>query len=536
MYVKGKTEKYSLEDVVKILVAEHPREILCDKQPMRCQKDATFLINTSKVKLQDIPFDDNGSYSGSGSHTWTYEVVGDPNNMVFRSRKREKPEESTRYIYLRRIYRACKASGDFRQVVSYLEDANGNVVNNTALLQYNFKGKVHSFDAKPHGNRKSSSGPFLPTNKTTKEEIRKEAKQSKPQKAVLKLAQGKDLLSAHSSAETPRDKKQVYNFKHNERLKTSNLQGIKDEIYAIMLQAAAEEEEGEEPFVHSIASWPEPMCILGFQYQFHDIARFGTDPSAHCLLAIDTTFNLGSFYVTPTSYRNLLLESTRTGKNPLFLGPTLIHMTRSYAAYSHLLAKLKEVEPNIDDVSATITDGEPGLAKALDTFLRHSIKLRCLGHFRQNVKEELKKLGIRGRQEKYFLDKIFGSVCNEVRVEGLLDAKDEVEFDSLLLASKREMTEKECEVRPGAEPSFYNWILKHEALMKKSMILGVRSAAGLNQEDSCTTNDAESNNHVLKSAADHEEMSSVEFICLSKSLAFNQRQEVVRAVLKSGQY
>ena len=37
--------------------------------------------------------------------------------------------------------------------------------------------------------------------------------------------------------------------------------------------------------------------------------------------------------------------------------------------------------------------------KALDTFLRISIKLRCLGHFRPNVKEELKKLGIRGAQD-----------------------------------------------------------------------------------------------------------------------------------------
>ena len=31
--------------------------------------------------------------------------------------------------------------------------------------------------------------------------------------------------------------------------------------------------------------------------------------------------------------------------------------------------------------------------KALDTYLRNSIKLRCLGHFRQNIKDELKKPG-----------------------------------------------------------------------------------------------------------------------------------------------
>ena len=55
--------------------------------------------------------------------------------------------------------------------------------------------------------------------------------------------------------------------------------------------------------------------------------------------------------------------------------------------------------------------------------------------------------------------------------------------------------EKECELKPDAEPSFYSWI----------MILGVRSFAGLSRDDSCTSNDAESNNHVLKSSADKEE-------------------------------
>ena len=45
-----------------------------------------FLIDTSRVKVQDLPYDDNGSYVGGGSHTWTYKVVGgDPNNVEFES-------------------------------------------------------------------------------------------------------------------------------------------------------------------------------------------------------------------------------------------------------------------------------------------------------------------------------------------------------------------------------------------------------------------------------------------------------------------
>ena len=180
----------------------------------------------------------------------------------------------TQFIYLRRLYRTSKASPDFRQIVSYLEDVKENIINNTALLQYIFKGEEHPLEVQPHGNRKTSSGPFLlPTNKITKAQIREELKKTKPKKALFKLGESKDLLSAVSSAEVPRDRKQLYNFKHNERVKSTNLQGKKDDIYAVMVQAAAEQEEGEEQFIpHSMASWPEPMCILGYQYQFHDIA------------------------------------------------------------------------------------------------------------------------------------------------------------------------------------------------------------------------------------------------------------------------
>ena len=172
---------------------------------------------------------------------------------------------------------------NFRQIVSYLEDVKGNIINNTALLQYIFKGEEHPFQVQPHGNRKTSSGTFRPTNKTTKAQIRDELIKTKPKKALFTLGESKDLLSAVSSAEVPRDRKQLYNFKHNERVKSTNLQGKKDDIYAVMVQAAAEQEEGEEEFIHSIASWPQPMCILGYQYQFHDIARFCSDPSLHCL-------------------------------------------------------------------------------------------------------------------------------------------------------------------------------------------------------------------------------------------------------------
>ena len=132
-----------------------------------------------------------------------------------------------------------------------------------------------------------------------------------------------------------------------------------------MLMANKEVDDGDEPFIHGIAAWPEAMCIIGFPYQFHDVARFCCGSLEFYPLCIDTTFNLGEFYVTPTTYKNLLLENARDGKEPVFIGPTLVHMTRSYGSYCHLACKMKEVEPAVADLRASVTDGEPGLAKAL---------------------------------------------------------------------------------------------------------------------------------------------------------------------------
>ena len=180
---------------------------------MRCRQNMAFLINTTNVKVQDLPFDENGSYLGSGSHTWTYKAVGgDPNNTVFHSRKREKSDGGTKFIYLRRLYHTSKASPDFRQIVSYLEDVKGNVINNTALLQYIFKGEEHPFEVQPYGNSRTSSGPFLPTSKTTKAQIRDELTKIKSKKALFKLGESKDLLSAVSSAELPFDRNNCTTF------------------------------------------------------------------------------------------------------------------------------------------------------------------------------------------------------------------------------------------------------------------------------------------------------------------------------------
>ena len=298
-----------------MLTEDHKLSEPCRVQPMGIQRNASFLIDVTSVKLTNLPCDDNGSYKGSGTHNWTYRIQN-CNGRLQKSlvaKKRQDLGNDTSVVFLIRKYRTNMSCNSFKQIISYAEDATGNIVNNIALVQYNFQGDEKSFQIRCHGNKKNTSVPFPPTNQTTKERIKKFARESKPKKAMVKLSKENDLLTTNASASTVRDMTQLYNMRWQEKEKERQREGIpdakvrKDKLYSVMLMAA--EESGDEKFTRGIAAWPEPVCVLGYDYQFKDIARFCCRQHEAYPLGLDTTFNLGEFYVTPTSYKNLLLHN-----------------------------------------------------------------------------------------------------------------------------------------------------------------------------------------------------------------------------------
>jgi hypothetical protein len=76
-------------------------------------------------------------------------------------------------------------------------------------------------------------------------------------------------------------------------------------------------------FVRDVKAAPSPQGILFFDWQLNDMVRFLTNNQRFGILTADTTFNLGEFYVTPTSYRHLMLEDIKSRKHPVILGPVL---------------------------------------------------------------------------------------------------------------------------------------------------------------------------------------------------------------------
>ena len=92
--------------------------------------------------------------------------------------------------------------------------------------------------------------------------------------------------------------------------------------------------------------------------------------------------------------------------------------------------------------------------------------LRCNRHFRENCVDKLKSLGIKGKDQCYFVHCIFRSSTEDVYNEGLLDAPDSETFDALLMSLEDQMNERELAIwPPGSSPQFYCWLQKHDVMM-----------------------------------------------------------------------
>ena len=166
-------------------------------------------------------------------------------------------------------------------MVTFAEESGNVVNNNLAVLQYTFvRGKERQFQTTAHGNKKDKSVPFFPVSRTTQKRIKGTVKNQKPAKTMRDLSRCLTMMTAEGSADVPRDLKQIYNVRASLKNQENQDRGIlvessKDKLHSVMIMAVQEQgTDGEGEFIHSITAWPEPMVILGFQHQFHDISRF----------------------------------------------------------------------------------------------------------------------------------------------------------------------------------------------------------------------------------------------------------------------
>ena len=193
--------------------------------------------------------------------------------------------------------------------------------------------------------------------------------------------------------------------------------------------------------------------------QLFDIERFCTDAVTFSPLSVDPTFDLGDFSVAVTSYCNLLLKNRRTGKNPVMIGPMLVHRRKLFSSYHFFASSLVSMKPLISQFQAFGTDGEECLYSAFSTQFSHARHLRCFLHFRDSGKAKLQQMNT---PYEDIIQDILGTF---LKGNGL-DANDGDDLRSRLQPLK---TKWEAQA-----PGFFDWFLEYNLLaVELSMLKSV---------------------------------------------------------------
>ena len=80
----------------------------------------------------------------------------------------------------------------------------------------------------------------------------------------------------------------------------------------------------QSDFVPNVSFNDSVILVVGLDKQSYNIDNFCAceDPTHASVLGVDAAFNLGNFFVTPTTYEHKLLRHRKSGKHPVLIGPT----------------------------------------------------------------------------------------------------------------------------------------------------------------------------------------------------------------------
>ena len=397
------------------------------------------------------------------------------------------------------------------------------------MLQYYFDGPEIEFRIKPHGNSKSSA-PFFRTSESAKKVHKELASKNRQKKVVYKATQIQGgEIEAKGMSTLPRNRMQISNYRRVENKKNDNV------LYSVMLECKLSQGT-KEAFVRDVKTAPEPQCVLCFDSQIADMERFLCDSShTHGILTVDPTYNLGEFYVTPTTYPHLMLEDVITQKPPSLLGPVLIHQRMEFSTFNYFSSTLIGLNKKLRHLAAFGTDGQESLIDAFSHSFPSALQLRCFIHFKKNIAEKLKAYGVPSAISKEFLSDIFGIHIGSTYSEGLVDCLSLEDFNDKLAKCKSVWNLRESPYAPSDGPRFFEYFSSKKANV--NMWRDLRESAGLGSPPAIfTTNASESINSVMKRKVDFKESEWPKFNDEVKDLVKQQREEVIRALSRRGQY
>ena len=209
-------------------------------------------------------------------------------------------------------------------------------------------------------------------------------------------------------------------------------QSQSNDVLGSLLTMANEERWGDSQYtiIRSIQSHLNPLFIvLATSTQLQNFHVYCTSELVSSVLTVDPTFNIGKYSVTPITFQDLLLVSKRTGEHPICIGPMLASQNLTKDVYNEFVYCIQKNCPGLrDELRAFGTDGEKALEQAFTEGFPSAVKLRCMSHFKNNVKDHLKALEVSDRNE---ITNHGYNTGDGVYHEGMVDADTPQMFDTL---------------------------------------------------------------------------------------------------------
>ncbi|KAJ7373251.1 hypothetical protein OS493_012840 [Desmophyllum pertusum] len=289
-----------------------------------------------------------------------------------------------------------------------------------------------------------------------------------------------------------------------------------------------------------------PSKIRGSQVTFqqmNDIVWECCSPDSSSTLSINTTYNIGEFYVTSTTYQSSKVLSNTTGKRAHLPGPAMFHCRKTAKDYRYFAHTLLEADMALECISLVGGDRD----KAQSGFLlplKGTTFLPCKRHVKDDISRKLTDLGLTTLRVDILKD-IFGDDCTQEK--GIVDSKSDEEYAAKVESVCLKWDDME-QKHTKKEPQFSHYFRVYvEDDLKTGMLLTVRRSAGFNN-DFFYNNAQESSNFVYKTKIKETKVfeatgyspnlkcSWVEAIKIYKELVDQKHRDLRRTVLGKGPF
>ena len=403
--------------------------------PKGIRTNLFYVTDRSQTSMADILTDDNGAYLKSRSNKKLYyctdgkvNIVYEENNKYYYNTRQSSKSYSKIYvepdnvIALKRIYGKAKSFPLSRTVTTISSPANGPESPAVAVLYQTTENIAEDAKCLPHGNTKKANAKsyFRSSKDVLKNTKQKRNSGLNPKKVYDKINdESGGVYNSMSQNHELRDIKQVY--RQNQNLKNTAKASQPSSNASDELTSAILMQRNDPDFIRTVSCLRNSYYIfLGTNVQLEDIAQFCCEKEN--VLCIDTTFNLCENWVSDPCYNNIRLE-TSEGKNPIFMGPAMIHFNKEEFTFSRFICEMCTYNPGIKELKFIGTDLEKAIFNGFAYQIAGLKVLLCVLHLQKNDKAKLSELSPKGSTPsiKRILADIYGRRYGTIKVLGLAD-------------------------------------------------------------------------------------------------------------------